>query len=549
MKPLALVLLLAAAPALAQTAAPAAEASAEALDADMQARLGQFTTVRLSSDLSHLSLSTRAMLPHLIEAAQAMDDIFWMEAGGGWGRARHTLASDAAQRFVGLNYGPWDRLAGNAPFLPGVAAKPLGSGFYPPDMTREELLAAAEADPNLTGLYTVVRRDSAGTLVSVPYHVAFAEPVARAAAALRAAAGLAEDAGLKRYLTLRAEALETDDYRPSDLAWMDMRDNPLDMVVGPIETYEDALAGFKAAHEAYVLVKDTDWSARLQQYAATLPDLQRGLPVPEAYRAETPGSDADLGAYDALYYAGDANAGAKTIAINLPNDETVQLEKGSRRIQLKNAMRAKFDRILVPLAGVVFAPDQASLVNFDAFFGNTMFHEVAHGLGIKNTITGRGTVREALLDHASAMEEGKADVLGLYMVERLVESGQWTEATLPQHYATFIASIFRSVRFGTADAHARANLVRLNFFVEQGALAVQPDGTWHVDTAKMPDAIRALAARLLTLQGDGDYAAVDAFVTQYGHSSPELEATLARIEAADIPVDIVFEQGLSVMAE
>ena len=526
-------------------------ASAQTPDS-LAARVGQYTTVRLTADLSGLSDSTRAMLPHLVAAAQAMDDIFWAEASGGWDDARHTLASESARRYVAVNYGPWDRLAGNAPFLPGVGPKPAGSGFYPADMTRDELLTAAATDSTLTSLYTVVRRDAAGRLYSVPYRVAFAEPVARAATALRAAAALADDAGLRRYLTLRATALETDDYRPSDVAWMQMRTNPLDMVVGPIETYEDGLAGFKAAHEAYVLVRDAAWSARLQQYAALLPELQRGLPVPDAYRAETPGSDADLAAYDAVYYAGDANAGSKTIAINLPNDETVQLEYGSRRLQLKNAMRAKFDRILVPLAGVLLAPEQARLVTFEAFFGNTMFHEVAHGLGIKNTVAGPSgapvrTVREALLDHASAIEEGKADVLGLYMVERLVAGGQWREATLDQHYATFIASIFRSIRFGTASAHGRANLVRLNFFTEQRAISVRPDGRWAVDTARMPEAVRALAARLLTLQGDGDYAAVDAFVSQYGRTTPDLDAALARIAAAGIPVDVVFEQGLGVL--
>ncbi|HEX8384998.1 MAG TPA: Zn-dependent hydrolase, partial [Rubricoccaceae bacterium] len=415
------------------------------------------------------------------------------------------------------------------------------------DLTREELLAAAETDPTLTALYTVVRRNGTGGLVSVPYHVAFAEPTARAAQALLRAADLAEDPGLRRYLRLRAGALLTDDYRSSDLAWMDMRTNPIDMVVGPIETYEDALAGFKAAHEAYVLIKDQAWSARLQRYATLLPELQRGLPVPDAYRAESPGADADLAAYDAVYYAGDSNAGSKTIAINLPNDETVQLEKGSRRLQLQNVVRAKFERILVPLAGVVLDAEQAGLVSFEAFFGNTMFHEVAHGLGIKNTVTGRGTVREALLDHASAIEEGKADVLGLYMVEQLVAGGEWTEATLEQHYVTFIASIFRSIRFGTSSAHARANLVRLNYFVEQGAVTVRPDGRWHVDAARMPAAVRSLAARLLTLQGDGDYAAVDAFVTEYGHSTPDLDATLARIAGGGIPVDVVFEQGLDVL--
>lgn len=538
---LAVALAFAAAPALAQT-----DASADSLDAALRARLGQYTTVRLTADLSGLSDSARAMIPHLVEAARAMDEIFWTEASGGWDARRATLSPDA-RRYVEVNYGAWDRLDGNAPFLPGVGPKPLGSGFYPADMTREELLAAAEADSTLTGLYTVVRRDASGGLVSVPYHEAFAEPTARAAQALLRAADLAEDAGLRRYLRLRAGALLTDDYRPSDVAWMDMRTNPLDMVVGPIETYEDALAGFKAAHEAYVLVKDMAWSARLQRYAALLPELQRGLPVPDAYRAESPGADADLAAYDAVYYAGDSNAGSKTIAINLPNDETVQLERGSRRLQLQNVMRAKFDRILVPLAGVILDEEQAGMVSFEAFFGNTMFHEVAHGLGIKNTVTGRGTVREALLDHASAIEEGKADVLGLYMVQELVGRGEWAEATLDQHYVTFVASIFRSVRFGTSSAHARANLARLNFFVEQGAVTVSPAGRWHIETDRMPAAVRALAARLLTLQGDGDYAAVAAFVTEYGHSTSELDASLARIGSAGIPVDVVFEQGLGVL--
>ncbi|HYG66737.1 MAG TPA: hypothetical protein VD838_03730, partial [Anaeromyxobacteraceae bacterium] len=384
-------------------------------------------------------------------------------------------------------------------------------------------------------------------LVGVPYHQAFAEQHQRAAGYLRQAAALAQDPGLRRYLELRADALLTDDYQPSDLAWMDMRDNPIDVVIGPIETYEDQLMGFKAAHEAYVLIKDQEWSARLGRYAELLPGLQRGLPVPAEYKAETPGSDADLGAYDVIYYAGDSNAGSKTIAINLPNDEEVQLQKGSRRLQLKNAMRAKFDRILVPLAEVLIAEDQQDAISFDAFFGNTMFHEVAHGLGIKNTITGEGTVREALRDHASALEEGKADVLGLYMVQRLIEEGEWAEATLREHYVTFVASIFRSIRFGAASAHGRANLVRFNFFQERGALEPTADGRWRIDEEKMSEAVAALAERILTLQGDGDYDAVTAFVEAYGMMTPALQASLDRLAAAGIPVDVVFEQGTDVL--
>lgn len=519
-------------------------------DSTLRDLLGQYTTVRLEADLSGLSDSTRAMLPHLIAAARAMDDVFWVQA---YGDRDSLLAglSEAARRYVTINVGPWDRLDGNVPFLPGVGEKPAGSNLYPPDLTKDELLAAADLYPerDLTGLYTLVRREN-NQLVGIPYHEAFADAFGRAAAHLRAAAALAQDSSLARYLRLRADALLTSDYQPSDLAWMDMRTNPLDVVIGPIETYEDALAGYKAGAEAYVLVKDQAWSDRLAGYAALLPALQRGLPVPEAYKTESPGTDADLGAYDVVFVAGEANAGSKTIAINLPNDEAVQLQKGSRRLQLKNVMRAKFDRILVPMAEVLVPEDQRALVTFEAFFGNTMFHEVAHGLGIKNTIDGGGTVREALQDRYSALEEGKADVLGLYMVQQLIERGEWDEATLEEHYVTFVASIFRSIRFGAASAHGRANLVRLNFFEERGAVVPEstPEGTvWRVVPERMSEAVEALAGRILTLQGDGDYDAVDSFVRQYGRTTPTLTASLDRVAEAGIPVDVVFEQGEAVL--
>ncbi len=520
--------------------------------------LGQYATVRLDADLSGLSDSARAMLPHLIAAARVMDEVYWRQANVAPRDSLLAGLSEPTRRYVVINGGPWDRLDGNTPFLPGVQAKPPGAGFYPADVTTDELLATADLYPerDLTGLYTLVRREASaegaasGALVSVPYHQAFAREHGRAAAHLRAAADLAGDAGLERYLRLRADALLTDDYRASDLAWLDMRTNAVDIVIGPIETYEDALAGFKAAHEAFVLVKDQAWSDRLAGYARLLPDLQAGLPVADIYKAETPGADADLGAYDVIFVAGDANVGSKTIAINLPNDESVQLEKGSRRLQLKNVMRAKFDRILAPIAGVVLPDDQRDLVTFPAFFGNTMFHEVAHGLGVKETVTGQGTVREALQDRASALEEGKADVLGLYMVQQLIARGEWDQATLEQHQVTFVASIFRSIRFGASSAHGRANLVRFNVFREMGAIVPEdgPDGpVWRVQTAAMPEAVRALAERLLTLQGDGDYGAVDAFVQQYGRATPALTASLDRVAEAGIPVDVVYEQGERVL--
>ena len=520
-------------------------------DSVLLEKLAQYTTVRLDPDLSALSDSTRRVMSHLVAAARVMDGVFWEQA---YGDRDSLLAglSEPARRYALINAGPWDRLDGNAPFLPGVGPKPAGSNLYPHDLTKEELLRVADLYPDrgLTGLYTLVRRTERGGLEGVPYHVAFADAHGRAAAHLRRAAALSSHAGFARYLRLRADALETDDYRASDLAWMDLDGAPLDLVIGPIETYEDGLGGYKAAHEAYVLVKDLEWSARLQRYAALLPALQRGLPVDDAYKAEAPGADADLGAYDLAFAAGEANAGSKTIAINLPNDEVVQLEKGSRRIQLKNVMRAKFNRILRPIADVLVAEDQRDLVTFEAFFGNTMFHEVAHGLGIKNTVGGAGTVRAALQDRASAVEEGKADVLGLTLVQDLVGRGEWDAATLDEHYVTFMASVFRSIRFGAASAHGRANLVRFNVFRERGAIVPEstPEGeVWRVVPEQMGPAVEALARQILTLQGDGDYEAVDAFVRRYGRVSAPLAASLDRVEAAGVPVDVVFEQGPAVL--
>jgi hypothetical protein len=414
-------------------------------------------------------------------------------------------------------------------------------------MTKEEFERAAAAAPDggkaLKSLYTVVRRDPAGKLAAQPYHQTFQPLVTAAAGSLREAAALAEEPGLRKYLELRAAALMNDEYRESDLAWLAMKDNTVDVVIGPIETYEDRLFGYKAAYEAYVLIKDKEWSRRLERYATLLPDLQRGLPVPPEYKKERPGTEGDLNAYDVIYYAGDCNAGSKTIAINLPNDEQVQLEKGTRRLQLKNAMRAKFDKILLPIAGVLIAEDQRRHVTFDAFFADTMFHEVAHGLGIKNTLTGKGTVREALRDRFSALEEGKADILGLYMITQLHGRGEYKDSALMDNYVTFLAGIFRSIRFGAASAHGAANLLRFNYFRQAGAFSRDAaTGTYRVESEKMQAAADSLSGRILRLQGDGDYEGASRFLDEMGLMGRELEADLRRIAAAGIPVDLVWEQ-------
>ena len=487
------------------------------------------------------------MLSLLIEASNIMDDLFWRQAyGDGYQDWLSSIGVSELRRFAEINYGPWDRLADDQPFMDGVAPKPLGAAFYPPNMTEAEFDAWDNEEKR--GLYSFVRRGARGELTLVPYHVEFAEELARAADLLRDAADLAAHPGFANYLRLRAEALISGEFYASDLAWMDVRGNPIEVVIGPIETYEDRLFGYRTAYESYVLVKDMAWSEQLARFAGFLPELQRGLPVPDAYKTEEPGTDSDLNAYDVIYYAGHSNAGSKTIAINLPNDERVQLAKGTRRLQLKNAMQAKFERILEPIAGVLIDEDQRAFITFDAFFANTMFHEVAHGLGIKNTVNGNGTVREALKDVASSMEEGKADVLGLYMIDSLHRAGELGDVDLRDYYVTFMASIFRSIRFGASSAHGKANMVRFNFFADRGAFVRDAErGTYRVDFERMEEAMAALSERILVLQGDGDYAGAARLTEEEGVIGSQLQADLDRLTNADIPVDIIFRQGETVL--
>jgi len=507
--------------------------------------LDKYTTVTLTTDLAALSENDRDLIPVLIEAAKIMDDLFWQQAYGRRDSLMGTLDDSGMRKYVRINYGPWDRLANNEPFIDGVGEKTAGANFYPVDMSKEEFERASLSDK--TSLYTLIRRNEEGELYTIPYSEAYNEKLNQAASLLHEASELAENEELKKYLSLRADALLSDEYYESDLAWMDMKSNTLDIIIGPIETYEDQLFGYKAAFESYVLVKDKEWSERLEKYAAMLPELQRGIPVPDNYKQEEPGTESQLNAYDVIYYAGDCNAGSKTIAVNLPNDEQVQLEKGTRRSQLKNAMRAKFDEILVPLAKELIDPSQQQYITFDAFFGNTMFHEVAHGLGIKNTINGKGTVRENLKEHASALEEGKADVLGLYMVTALHEKGE-IEEDLMAHYVTFMASIFRSVRFGASSAHGKANMIRFNYFKEMEAFTKNRDtGYYSIDFEKMRAAMNALSEDILRLQGDGNYEGAAALVSEKAMIGTELQTDLDRLSELGIPVDIVFEQGVEVL--
>jgi hypothetical protein len=522
-----------------------AEAGNSQPDSIIQKKLSEFIEVTLTTDVTKLTENERKMLPVLIEIADIMDDIYWEQAYGNKDSLMNSQKDEGTKKFALINYGPWERLNGNKAFIPGFGEKPQGANFYPKDMSKEEF--EKFNDKNKTSQYTLLRRKADGSLNCIWYHEAYAEKTKKAAELLKKAAGLADDPGLKNYFNLRAEALLTDDYFKSDMAWMDMKTNTIDMVVGPIENYEDELFGYKTAHEASVLVKDKDWSKKLEKFSSMLPKLQTQLPVDAKYKKEKPGTSSDLNAYDIVYYSGHGNSGSKTIAINLPNDEEVQLKKGSRRLQLKNTMKAKFDNILLPISKVLIDSTQLGNIKFDAFFSNVMFHEVAHGLGIKNTITGKGPVKTALKETYSSFEEAKADILGLFLVTKLIEAGELKDLTAEDCYVTFMAGIFRSVRFGAASSHGKANMMCFNFFEDNKAFTHNPDGTYKVDFAKMKESMDAWAAKVIMIEGDGDYNAAAGYLKQNSVIRQGLQGDIDKLKTASIPVDIYFKQGVEVL--
>ncbi|WP_059026844.1 dipeptidyl-peptidase 3 family protein [Gabonibacter massiliensis] len=522
------------------------EAKKETKESPYKPLADQYAEFTLTTDMSKLTENEKKMLPILIEVADIMEEIFWQNA---YGDKEELLAQNPdpyAQKYIKINYGPWDRLNDNKPFIEGVGPKPLGANFYPADMTKEEFQALK--DPRKTDWYSVIRRDTSGQLIVVPFHEAYPEETAKAAKLLKQAAELAEDPGLKKYLELRSQALLTDDYLASDLAWMDMQNNTLDFVVGPIETYEDQLFGYKASHSGQILVKDKEWSKKLSLYAQYLPKLQENLPVPSAYKQEKANANADLNAYDVIYYAGDCNAGSKNIAINLPNDPRVHAAKGSRKLQLKNSMDAKFQTMVVPISKLVITPEQQKHVKGDAFFENTMFHEVAHGLGVNYTIKDKQEVRAVLQNTYTSIEEAKADILGLYCLTQLADWGILKDKDLMDNYVTFVAGIFRSVRFGAASAHGKANMLQFNHFMESGAITKdETTGYYTIDFEKMKKDIGVIAGEYITLQGNGDIAGAQALIAAKGVIPPSLQKDLDKIAGAGIPKDIFFKQGKTVL--
>jgi Peptidase family M49 len=512
---------------------------------DVEQRLAKLTTVRLEADLAALSPADRRVLDLLVEASRAMDEIFLRQVWAGNPELRQRLAAaqgpraQAARDYFAINFGPWDRLAEMEPFI-GSTPHPDGAGYYPVDMPKEEFERWVAQHPEEREAFisttTVIRREG-DRLVAVPYareYAAWLEPAARL---LRQAAGATADASLKRFLTLRADAFASDDYYASDMAWMDL-DAPVEVTIGPYETYEDSLFGYKAAYESFVTVALPAESAALARYKERLPWLEGNLPLPEEHKNRTRGSESPIRVADEVFTAGDTRAGVQTIAFNLPNDERVREAKGSKKVLLRNIMRAKYDRILVPIAERVLVPEQVGDVTWDAFYNEVLHHELSHGLGPGTiTVGGRKTeVRHELKDLYDTLEEAKADVMGAYNILALIEEGEMPAALRRALEPTYVAGLFRSARFGVGEAHGQGVTAQFNYLLAKGALVVDGQGRFRAVSEKFPAAVRDLLRDMLLLQATGDYAGTQRFLERYGQATPELLAAVGRL--GDVPVDV-----------
>ena len=520
-------------------AAIAVAACAQSNDAALKEKVDSYAVVEVSSPLyDALSENDKKIVSLFRQAGEIIDGLFWKQTFGDKALI-DALPEGPAKAYAMINYGAWDHLDDNKPFVEGYGEKPLGCQYYPQDMTMEEW--EAFDDPDKLNLYTVIRRDENGALKTVWYRDEYKEELEKVCALLEEAAALTTNEGMRTYLTERVKAFRTDDYLASDMAWMDMKDCNMDLVIGPIENYDDHLFEAKAAYECFILLKDETRSANLAKYVGLLPELQKMLPCAPEYKTFVPGTSSDLNVYDAIFYAGDCNAGSKTIAINLPNDERVHAAKGARRLQLYNSMMAKFNKILAPIGEVLVEPSQQKYLTADAFFWNVTFHEVAHGLGVKETVNGLGSVDAAMKSEKTTWEEAKADILGLFMVNKLIEMGEITDITKEESIATFIAGIVRSVRFGSASSHGKANMMCFNYMEDHGAFTRNAEGKYVIDFEKAPAVIDSWASLILETQATGNFEFAQKYAAENASIRETLAAEVALVNNAGIPRDIVFD--------
>ena len=549
--PLSLVTALAAcsgptvqAPTNASAPASATQSAADPL----AAKIARFAPTDITADISALPAGEREALTHLVQAARVMDALFLEQAWAGNEALLMDLVGDASPagrsrlHYFLINKGPWSRLDENAGFIPGVPAKPAAANYYPAGATREEVAAWIESLPpaeraRATGFFTTIRRGTDGRFTAIPYSTEYQGELTMAAEHLRAAARATTQPTLKAFLESRAAAFLSNDYYDSDVKWIEL-DATIEPTIGPYEVYEDEWFNYKAAFEAFVTIKDPAESQKLQKFAGALQEIENNLPIDAAYRNPKLGALAPIVVVNTVFSAGDGNRGVQTAAFNLPNDERVIREKGSKRVMLKNNQEAKFSKVLVPISRVALATADQSRVAFDAFFTHILMHELMHGLGPHDIRVGdrATTVRQELKDTYSALEEAKADISGLFALQFLVDRGQLDKSLQETMYTTFLASAFRSIRFGVNSAHGRGQAIQLNYLVDQGGFRVNGDGTFSVDAAKVREGITALTREIMTIQAEGSYDKAKGLIERLGVVRPETKRVLDRL--TDVPVDI-----------
>jgi hypothetical protein len=515
--------------------------------AQLKTMTARFAPVELGADVSPLPAEERQALVRMIEAAKIFDALFLRQVWAGNPSLLIDLARDTSElgqarvHYFLLNKGPWSRLDHFEPFVPGVPKKLEQANFYPAGASKADVEAWMKSLPEVErekaiGFFTTIRRDPDGTLIAVPYSQEYQGELAQAAALLREAASLTKQPTLKAFLEKRAEAFITNDYYASDVAWMEL-DASIEPTIGPYETYEDEWFGYKAAFEAFITLRDDVETNKLTRFAGELQEIENNLPIDPTFRNAKLGAMAPIRVVNTIFSSGDANRGVQTAAYNLPNDERVIKEKGSKRVMLKNNQEAKFKMVLVPISKVALAAKDQGQVAFDAFFTHILMHELMHGLGPHNiTVGGRATtVRQEFKDTYSAMEEAKADISGLFALQFLVDRGTLEKPYEQTMYTTFLASCFRSIRFGVNEAHGRGIAIQLNYFLDHGGVRVNPDGTFSVDPAKIKQNVSDLTRDIMTMQAVGDYAAAQELI-KTGVVRPEVQKVLDRLK--DVPVDI-----------
>ncbi|MCP4726378.1 MAG: Zn-dependent hydrolase [bacterium] len=514
---------------------------------NIKARLDAYAVVEIEPDLSVLNEEQKQAFHKLVEAGKAIDPIFWKQQDPVAVQVRAELSNPATEleryykEYVELNYGPFDARLNNERFYGTGGEKYDGAGYYPRGMTQEEFQSYVEAHPDqkeaLEGLYTVVKRQG-DELTAVSYHDEFSADVQAASTALREASEFTRNSSLKKYLALRSEALAADDYYESDMAWMDLKDNLLDIVIGPIETYEDELNGLKASYECAVLIKDVQQSENLNVYKQHLDNLEHNLPEDDKYKRSTVGTGNILELFNVGYFSGDYNKAIKTIAASLPNDPRVIAAKGSKKLMYNNVLEAKFEKILVPLSQRLLMDDMHAFVSKSSFITNILLHEISHTLGPLEVYgSGGTTLRQSLREHYSPLEECKADIIGIFSSEYFNNAGVFDDATVKNNYVTFIGSIFRSIRFGLNSAHGRANMMQFNYLIEKGGIE-KSGSKYSINFDKFKEAIEELAGTVLTIQATGDYDAAGEMLEKYAIMPDELRTAFENM--SDIPVDLKF---------